>query len=49
MLKGKLMANHVVVLDRMLDGGFVDKASTCKPLPSLLYIEAQMSGRYVIH
>jgi len=31
----------------MLDIGFVAKASSLKPRPSLLYLEAQMSGRNV--
>jgi hypothetical protein len=31
----------------MLDGGLVAKASSLKPRPSLLYLEAQMSGRNV--
>jgi hypothetical protein len=31
----------------MLDVGFVAKASSLKPKPSLLYLEAQMSGRNV--
>jgi hypothetical protein len=31
----------------MLDGGLVTKASSLKPRPSLLYLEAQMSGRNV--
>ena len=38
---------HIVAVDRMLDGGFVAKASSLKPRPSLLYLEAQMNGRYV--
>jgi hypothetical protein len=31
----------------MLDIGFVAKASSLAPRPSLLYLEAQMSGRNV--
>jgi hypothetical protein len=31
----------------MLDVGFVAKASSLKPKPSLLYLEVQMSGRNV--
>jgi hypothetical protein len=31
----------------MLDGGLVAKANSLKPRPSLLYLEAQMSGRNV--
>ena len=31
----------------MLDVGFVAKASSLKPRPSLLYLEAQMSGTNV--
>jgi hypothetical protein len=31
----------------MLDGGLVAKASSFKPRPSLLYLEAQMNGRNV--
>jgi hypothetical protein len=31
----------------MLDVGFVANASSLKPRPSLLYLEAQMSGRNV--
>jgi hypothetical protein len=31
----------------MLDVGFVAKASSLRPRPSLLYLEAQMSGRNV--
>jgi hypothetical protein len=31
----------------MLDGGLVVKASSLKPRPSLLYLEAQMNGRNV--
>jgi hypothetical protein len=31
----------------MLDVGFVAKASSLTPRPSLLYLEAQMSGRNV--
>jgi hypothetical protein len=31
----------------MLDVGFVAKASSLKPKPSLLYLKAQMSGRNV--
>src|ERR1700738_2860161 len=36
-----------VAENRMLDDGFVAKASSLKPRPSLLYLEAQMNGRYV--
>ena len=38
---------HIVAVDRMLDGGFVAKASSLEPRPSHLYLEAQMNGRYV--
>jgi hypothetical protein len=31
----------------MLDVGFVAKASSLRPKPSLLYLEAQISGRNV--
>ena len=31
----------------MLDGGFVAKASSLKPRPNILYLEAQMNGRNV--
>jgi hypothetical protein len=31
----------------MLDVGFVAKAGSLRPRPSLLYLEAQMSGRKV--
>ena len=31
----------------MLDGGLVAKASSLTPRPSLLYLEAQVSGRNV--
>jgi hypothetical protein len=31
----------------MLDGGLVIKASSLRPRPSLLYLEAQLSGRKV--
>src|ERR1700737_3715987 len=36
-----------VAEDRMLDDGFVAKASSLKPRPSLLNLEAQINGRYV--
>ena len=36
-----------VAEDRMLDDGFVAKASSLKPRPSILYLEAQMNGRLV--
>src|ERR1700737_5658393 len=36
-----------VAEDRMLDNGFVAKASSLKPRPSILYLEAQMNGRLV--
>ena len=39
--------NRVVATDRMLDGSFVTKASSLKPRPSILYLEAQMYGRNV--
>ena len=32
----------------MLDVGFMAKASSLKPKPSLWYLEAQMSGRNVL-
>ena len=31
----------------MLEGGFVAKASSLKPRPSLLYLEAQINGKNV--
>jgi hypothetical protein len=31
----------------MLNGGLVTKASSLRPRPSVLYLEAQMSGRNV--
>jgi hypothetical protein len=34
-------------VNRMLDVGFVAKANSLTPRPSLLYLEAQMSGRNV--
>ena len=40
-------ASHVCVADRMLEGGFVAKASSLKPRPSLLYLEAQINGKNV--
>ena len=36
-----------VAKDRMLDDGFVAKASSLKPRPSILYLEVQMNGRLV--
>ena len=39
--------NRVVATDRMLDSSFVTKASSLKPRPSILYLEAQMYGRNV--
>ena len=35
------------VADRMLEGGFVAKASSLKPRPGLLYFEAQIKGKDV--
>ena len=40
-------ASHVCVVDRILEGGFVAKASSLKPRPSLLYIKAQINGKNV--
>jgi hypothetical protein len=40
-------ANHICAADGMLDGGFVAKASSIKPRPSLLYLDGQMKGRNV--
>ena len=40
-------ASHVCAADRMLEGGFVAKASSLKPRPSLLYLEAQINGKNV--
>ena len=40
-------SNHVVAEDQMLDGGFVAKASSLKPMPILLYILAQINGGIV--
>ena len=40
-------ASHVCAVDRMLEGGFVAKASSLKPRPSLLYLEAQINGKNV--
>ena len=37
-------ASHVCPADRMLEGGFVAKASSLKPRPSLLYLKAQING-----
>jgi hypothetical protein len=39
--------NHVVVVNWMLDVGFVAKASSLTPMPSLLYLEAQISTRNI--
>ena len=40
-------ASHVCAADQMLEGGFVAKASSLKPRPSLLYLEAQINGKNV--
>ena len=40
-------ASHVCAVDRMLEGGFVAKASSLKPRPSLLYLKAQINGKNV--
>ena len=40
-------ASHICVDDRMLEGGFVAKASNLKPKPSLLYLEARINGKNV--
>ena len=40
-------ASHVCAADRMLEGGFVAKASSLKPRPSFLYLEAQINGKNV--
>ena len=40
-------SSHVCVADQMLEGGFVAKASSLKPRPSLLYLEAQINGKNV--
>jgi hypothetical protein len=40
-------ANRVCAADGMFDVGFVAKASSLMPRPSLLYLEAQLSGRKV--
>ena len=42
-----LKTNHVVAADRILDGGFLAKASSLKPKPSLLCLQAQMNARNV--
>ena len=39
--------SHVCAADRMLEGGFEAKASSLKPRPSLLYLEAQINGKNV--
>ena len=39
--------NHVCDTDQMLEGGFVPKASSLRPRPSLLYLEAQINRRNV--
>ena len=38
-------ASHVCTAYRMLEGGFVAKASSFKPRPSLLYLKAQINGK----
>ena len=40
-------ASHICAANRMLEGGFVAKASSFKPRPSLLYLEAQINGKNV--
>ena len=40
-------ASYVCAIDRMLEGGFVAKASSLKPKPSLLYQKAQINGKNV--
>ena len=40
-------ASHVCTVDQMLEGGFIAKASSLKPRPSLLYLEAQINGKNV--
>ena len=47
MVSRNTMANYVVVVNRMLDGGFVAKASNLKPKPSILYLEAQINAKNV--
>jgi hypothetical protein len=41
--------NHVVAVNCMLDVSFLAKSSSLRPRPSLLYLEAQMSGRNVLY
>ena len=40
-------ASHICVADQMLKGGVVAKASSLKPRPSHLYLEAQINGKNV--
>jgi hypothetical protein len=39
--------NRIIAVNWMFDVGFVAKASSLMPRPSLLYLEAQLSGRKV--
>ena len=43
----QIKPNHIAAVDQMLDDGFVAKASSLKPRPSISYLEAQMNGRNV--
>ena len=45
--KMSVKTNHVCAADQMLEGGYVAKASSLKPRPSLLYLEAQINGKNV--
>ena len=45
--KVSVKTNRGCTADQMLEGGFVAKASSLKPRPSLLYLEAQINGRNV--
>ena len=45
--KVSVKENRGCAADQMLEGGFVAKASSLKPRPSLLYLEAKIAGRNV--
>jgi hypothetical protein len=45
--KVNVKKNRGCTADQMLEGGFVAKASSLKPRPSLLFLEAEINGRNV--
>jgi ClpP class serine protease len=46
--KVSFKSNHVCAGVQVLEGGFVAKASSFKPQPILLYLEAKISGRNLL-